>query len=118
MEREESYRVVFETARLSGAIALREFVLKSSLAAKHQGQIGRSEIEKEVVDYGELKDFEDYEFSHDLPPGTFSTIFELLYSDLRSRGEDSHLATTRFNANGQIALQDLKEMAQEIIDKK
>lgn len=118
MEREDSYRVVFETAQLSGAIALREFVLKSPLAAKHQERIGRSEIKKEVVDYGELKDFEEYEFSHDLQPGTFSTIFGLLYSDLRSRGEDSHLATIRLNANGQIALEDLRNLAQEIIDKK
>lgn len=124
MERIVEGRLVIKTANMTGAVALRGFINSSPLAERYREPVLSTEIIPEPVIFCEADDFEEYEIGHDLPKGTFRSIFESFAADLELKREKSVINTLRWRQSEQderivlFAAEDLSRLAEDLLAKR
>lgn len=74
------------------------------------------EIETETILGGSLADYEEFEIGHNLPEGTFKSIFELMQADLEAKQADSVVSYIR-RQNALYSLRDIKIVATHLVAK-
>lgn len=121
MEKVTEGTVSIRMAEYSGAVALHGFLKNSPLAEKYRRGMLDLERGLEVVNYCGLEDFEEYEAGHDLPRGTYKSIFKAFSDDLEAKKDKSEIYNIRSRVSGEnlgnilFSAEDLQHLAGKIL---